>query len=122
MKKLAFVLGLMIGYVFGTRAGRERYEQIKRAAATLWESSLVKRGRASVGDYTSGIRSSLQDSVVDAARNLVQAVLQFTKPDSAEPAKPAPKKRAPAKAPAKKRSTSSTPAKPSAEPKPQAKE
>lgn len=122
MKKLAFVLGLMIGYVFGTRAGRERYEQFKRAAATLWESSLVKRGRASVGDYTSGIRSSLQDSVVDAARNLVQAVLQFTKPDAAETAAPAPKKRAPAKAAAKKRSTSSTPAKPSAEPKPQAKE
>lgn len=84
MKKFAFALGLIIGYVFGTRAGRQRYEQIKRAASTLWESNLVKRGRSSVGEYTSGIRSSLQDSVVDAARNLVQAVLQFTRQSQAE--------------------------------------
>lgn len=127
MKKVVFVLGLIIGYVFGTRAGRERYEQIKRAAATLWESNLVKRGRASVEQYTDGIRSSVQDSVVDAARNLVQAVLQFTKSAPDETAAPAPKKKAPAKSaapkkrapakstPAKKRSSSSTPAKTSAE-------
>ena len=114
MKKFAFVLGLMIGYVFGTRAGRERYEQIKRATLTLWDSNMVKRGRASVGEYTSGNRSSLQDSVVDAARNLVQAVLQFTKQSASEP-----ESSTPAQKPA--RSTSSTPTpktpRPTAEPK-----
>jgi len=125
MKKIVFALGMLVGYVLGTRAGRERYEQIKRAAATFWESSLVRRGRASVGDYTSGIRSSLQDSVVDAARNLVQAVLQFTKQAPAESAPPAertPSASTAKAAPAQKRSNSTSKPKPGAEPKPKAKE
>ena len=33
MAKLSFVAGFGVGYVLGSRAGRERYEQIRRA----WE-------------------------------------------------------------------------------------
>ena len=35
--KFLFIVGLAIGYVFGTRAGRKRYEQIKAAAQNIWE-------------------------------------------------------------------------------------
>ena len=31
--RVTFVVGLALGYVLGTKAGRERYEQLKRA----WE-------------------------------------------------------------------------------------
>lgn len=30
--KILFATGIAVGYVLGTRAGRERYEQIKKAA------------------------------------------------------------------------------------------
>ncbi|WP_417564612.1 YtxH domain-containing protein [Microbacterium sp.] len=34
--KVGLVIGLGVGYVLGTRAGRERYEQIKEQAEKLW--------------------------------------------------------------------------------------
>lgn len=42
--KIAFVLGATVGYVLGSRAGRERYEQIKRGAQQVWETEPVQRG------------------------------------------------------------------------------
>lgn len=46
--KLAFVLGATVGYVLGTRAGRERYEQIKRASSAVWQTEPVQRGVGAV--------------------------------------------------------------------------
>lgn len=48
--KLAFVLGAAVGYVLGTRAGRERYEQIKRGAERLWQTEPVQQGVGLVKD------------------------------------------------------------------------
>lgn len=77
--KIAFVLGLGLGYVLGTRAGRQRYEQIKRGAQKLWDSPGVKAGRHQVGGYVSEVSASLQDSVIDAGKNFVQTVFEFAK-------------------------------------------
>lgn len=40
--KVLFVLGLGVGYVFGTRAGRARYNQIKSAALKVWNDPRVQ--------------------------------------------------------------------------------
>jgi hypothetical protein len=44
-----FRMGLMVGfgagYVLGSRAGRERYEQIRQAAQSFWGSETVHRVR-----------------------------------------------------------------------------
>jgi hypothetical protein len=42
------LIGLAIGYVLGTRAGRERYEQIKRAATAAWQSPPAEKLRSEV--------------------------------------------------------------------------
>jgi hypothetical protein len=42
--KIAFVLGAAVGYVLGSRAGRQRYEQIKRGAQTVWNTEPVQKG------------------------------------------------------------------------------
>lgn len=42
--KLLFVAGLGAGYVLGSRAGRERYEQIRSAAENFWNDPKVQRG------------------------------------------------------------------------------
>lgn len=39
--KLVLLVGFGIGYVLGARAGRERYEQIKRAASRFWNDPRV---------------------------------------------------------------------------------
>jgi hypothetical protein len=54
--KLLFVAGLAVGYVLGTRAGRQRYEQIKLAAKNVWESEPVQ--------WAAG---QAQDAVADVA-------------------------------------------------------
>ena len=46
--KIGLVVGLGVGYVLGTRAGRARYEQIKKQAERIWELEPVQKqvGRA----------------------------------------------------------------------------
>ena len=41
--KVLFVVGLGVGYVLGTRAGRQRYEQIKSVAVKVWDSPTVQK-------------------------------------------------------------------------------
>lgn len=40
--RLTFMLGLATGYVLGTRAGRERYEQLRKAAQRVAENPAVR--------------------------------------------------------------------------------
>jgi hypothetical protein len=40
--KLLFVTGLAAGFVLGSRAGREKYEEIRLNARKLWESPSVQ--------------------------------------------------------------------------------
>ncbi|MFV2121452.1 YtxH domain-containing protein [Streptomyces sp. Act-28] len=40
--KLMFVVGAAVGYVLGARAGRERYEQLRRSAQQLCANPAVR--------------------------------------------------------------------------------
>ncbi|GAA2088247.1 YtxH domain-containing protein [Streptomyces albiaxialis] len=40
--RLTFVTGLAVGYVLGTRAGRERYEQLRKGARRIAENPAVR--------------------------------------------------------------------------------
>ncbi|WP_225836810.1 YtxH domain-containing protein [Streptomyces sp. NK08204] len=40
--RLTFVAGLAVGYVLGTRAGRERYEQLKKCADRIAQNPAVR--------------------------------------------------------------------------------
>lgn len=42
MKKLSLLIAAGAGYVLGTRAGRERYEQIKTQATKAWSNPKVQ--------------------------------------------------------------------------------
>ncbi|MBL5975111.1 MAG: YtxH domain-containing protein [Candidatus Leucobacter sulfamidivorax] len=64
--KIAFLLGAAVGYVLGTRAGRERYEQIKRGAQRIWNTEPVQRGVHVVRDAV----DERADEVKQAARKL----------------------------------------------------
>ncbi|MGV9931698.1 YtxH domain-containing protein [Streptomyces olivaceoviridis] len=40
--RLTFLAGLALGYVLGTRAGRERYEQLKKSARRVAQNPAVR--------------------------------------------------------------------------------
>ncbi|MCX2925549.1 YtxH domain-containing protein [Streptomyces sp. NEAU-W12] len=40
--RLTFVTGVVLGYVLGTRAGRERYEQLKKSAQRFAQNPAVR--------------------------------------------------------------------------------
>ncbi|MFJ1548646.1 YtxH domain-containing protein [Streptomyces sp. NPDC088246] len=40
--RLTFIAGLALGYVIGTRAGRERYEQLKKSARQFAQNPAVR--------------------------------------------------------------------------------
>lgn len=40
--KIALVAGAAVGYVLGTKAGRQRYEQIKSNVESLWQDPRVQ--------------------------------------------------------------------------------
>lgn len=113
--KIAFVIGLTVGYIFGTRAGRERYEQIKAGAKSVWDSTLVKQGRDQVGDYFGDVRSNVQDSVIKAGREFVDALVAFNRSRNSggaasQPTTPAtPVKKPAAKKPAAKKPSAKKP-------------
>jgi hypothetical protein len=45
-RRTAFVAGLAVGYYFGTRAGRERYEEIRAVLDDLPVGRVVEKARA----------------------------------------------------------------------------
>ncbi|WP_330330263.1 YtxH domain-containing protein [Streptomyces sp. NBC_00536] len=47
--KVTFVVGLALGYVLGTRAGRERYEQLKKSARELAQNPAVRNAAETAG-------------------------------------------------------------------------
>ena len=69
--KVLFVVGLGVGYVLGTRAGRERYEQIKRAAENVWNTPAVQQGVGSAKEFAMSRVGDLSDTVLDNVKNLI---------------------------------------------------
>lgn len=85
--KIAFVLGAAVGYVLGSRAGRERYEQIKRGAEQVWQTAPVQRGVDAVKDATRGTVENLKDSALRAGKNAFTSLVhqQDRRTDAAAP-------------------------------------
>lgn len=50
MKKLSLAAAVGVGYVLGTRAGRERYEQIKAGAQKVANNPTVQNAATKAGD------------------------------------------------------------------------
>jgi oxygen-dependent protoporphyrinogen oxidase len=69
---IGFVAGAAVGYVLGTRAGRQRYEQIKAGAHRLWTSEPVQNKLDQAGHAVK--TQALPFKVGDAVKAAGQAV------------------------------------------------
>lgn len=67
MKKITLLATAGIGYVLGTRAGRERYEQIKSQADKLWRKPQVQSAVDDATTYARSTASDLGSKAADAA-------------------------------------------------------
>jgi hypothetical protein len=63
------VVGLAAGYVLGAKAGRGRYEEIKRTASTLWGDPRVQRQVAK--SFARAKAPELVDFLSDGAKKVV---------------------------------------------------
>jgi hypothetical protein len=67
MKKLTLLAAGAVGYVLGTRAGRERYEQIKAGASKVASDPRVRSKASDAGHALKEQAPVVKDKVVDAA-------------------------------------------------------
>lgn len=72
--KILFAAGLAVGYVLGTRAGRERYEQLKNAAMGFWNDPRVQHRVDQVEDFVKEKAPEVAEFVSDGAKKVVDQV------------------------------------------------
>jgi hypothetical protein len=121
--KILFTLGLGIGYIFGTRAGRARYNEIKAAALKVWNDPRVQEQVSVATEFVKDKAPDVVDFVAANAKKVaarvdgVRSGSPKTAPKAAPkaapktPSKAAPKRAgsAPAQARAKKPATAAKP-------------
>ncbi|MEV7283838.1 YtxH domain-containing protein [Streptomyces sp. NPDC093252] len=84
--KLMFVAGLAVGYVLGTRAGRERYEQLKKSARQIAENPAVRntaetaaqQGREFAGKAYHAVSEKVGDRMPDSVADRVRSLRERT--------------------------------------------
>ncbi|MGV8877338.1 MAG: hypothetical protein ACOH1K_07490, partial [Rhodoglobus sp.] len=72
--KILLVVGLGIGYVLGTRAGRARYEQIKATASKLWNDPRIEKQRHNAEDFVKDKAPDVAEFLADSAKKVVKQV------------------------------------------------
>ena len=63
--KLMFLAGLGAGFVLGTRAGREKYEELVQAARKVRENPTVQEARGVVQEQATKLVAGTKDTVTD---------------------------------------------------------
>jgi hypothetical protein len=79
--KILLVVGLGVGYVLGTRAGREKYDELVARVQKVWSDPRVQKQASNVGDF-------VKDKAPDVADFLTTNVKKATTRSSTT-AKPA---------------------------------
>ncbi len=72
--KIGLVIGLGAGYVLGSRAGRERYEQIKTQWLKVWNLDPVQEQVSRVQDFAKSQAAAVPGAVWTGAVKVVKAV------------------------------------------------
>jgi hypothetical protein len=109
--KVILVVGLAAGYVLGARAGRERYEEIKRAAGRLWHDPRVQHQVKNAEDFAKEKAPEVVDFLSDGAKKVAAQVGRSSRRTTASKSgatrKPAAGRSAGSTKPASAKSTSS---------------
>ncbi|WP_216363672.1 YtxH domain-containing protein [Subtercola boreus] len=66
--KILFVIGLGVGYVAGSAAGRKRYEQIKSKADAAWNQPQVQKAVHNAEAFVADRAPIVQEKLADAVK------------------------------------------------------
>jgi hypothetical protein len=84
--KILFVAGLGLGYVLGTRAGREKYDQLKTAALKVWNDPRLQKQVDAAQDFVKDKAPEVAEFVADGAKTIVEKVSGKTPAAAKKPA------------------------------------
>lgn len=73
--RITFAAGLAAGFVAGTRAGRERYDQMVKFAKTTKDSPAFQQAASTVQTQGSALLSSAGKKVADRAPKLASSAM-----------------------------------------------
>jgi histidinol-phosphate/aromatic aminotransferase/cobyric acid decarboxylase-like protein len=97
--KAALLAGLSIGYVLGTRDGRERYEQIKAQANKAWHNPRVQKtaeqAQTKAQEVAKQAADTAQTKAQEAQTKVQEKVRGSSEDETAPPATPSPTSPAP---------------------------
>ena len=74
--RISFLSGLAAGYVLGARAGRERYEQIKRIGRAVADSPAAQQAAGAVQAQAAGIAKTARQRVTDELHDRMPKVAE----------------------------------------------
>lgn len=78
--KIGIVVGLAAGYVLGSRAGRERYEQIKSNFLQVWNTDPVQKQVGKLSDLGKSAAMALPSALWDGAVKVTRAATKSGTP------------------------------------------
>jgi hypothetical protein len=64
--RMTFLAGMAVGFVLGARAGRERYEQIKRATRRVTDSPAAQQAAGAVQAQAANLAKATKQKAADA--------------------------------------------------------
>ena len=70
--RVTFLAGLAVGFVAGTRAGRERYEQMKQLGRKAAESPAVRKATRAAGEKATELTKAAKDKAATRVPKLTE--------------------------------------------------
>jgi len=77
--RITFLSGFAVGYVLGARAGRERYEQIKRVGQRVAENPAAQQAAGAVQAQAAGLAKTAKQKVTDGLQDRVPKLANTAK-------------------------------------------
>jgi hypothetical protein len=70
---MAFVVGLGVGFVLGTRAGRERYDQMVKVTRKAADSPAVQQAAGAIQAQAAGLVKTTKDKLADQVPKIAES-------------------------------------------------
>lgn len=84
MGKKSFILGGIVGFILGSRAGRDQYEKLKSMSQDLWQSDAVQTGVSKVEDTVGSAARNQASNLTDKVADLVKDKIHSAKSSGSE--------------------------------------